>query len=319
MRAAVVPIAEAPATHTELKARVFNIQRYCIHDGPGIRATVFLKGCPLACWWCANPESQGRDAELGFIPSRCEGCGKCVEVCAPGALVLKEDRIPILNREDCDACGACVPVCFPEALALYGKEMSVGEVFAEVRKDAAYYRTSGGGVTLSGGEPLLYPLFIQALFKLCRESQVGTAIETAGYCNPRHLREVLPLTDTLLFDLKHMDSAQHERVTGMPNALILSNARLAAASGTDVRFRMPLIPGINDSQDNIEATACFLRELGEVTNSIELLPYHRMGVGKYEAIGLPYRLQGVEPLEPQQVEAARAMFEAFGTRCSVSR
>jgi pyruvate formate lyase activating enzyme len=307
---------EAPEAVT---GRVFNIQRFCLHDGPGIRTTVFLKGCALRCQWCANPESINKEVELGFIAARCTGCGKCAPVCPEEAITLAPDGLPQIQRGRCTTCGKCVAVCSDEALALYGSEMTGGEVFGIVQRDQNFYRGSEGGVTVSGGEPLLQPIFVCALFQLCREAGIHTAIESAGFVNPVVLKAALSLTDYVLFDLKHMDPQTHRTSTGQSNDLILRNASTLASSGIPMRFRMPLIPGVNDSPRNIEETSAFLREMVGAEPRIELVPYHRLGEGKYGALDRPYSLTGLAMASLETVDQARRCFEECGIRCTVSR
>jgi pyruvate formate lyase activating enzyme len=307
---------EAPEV---VSGRVFNIQRFCLHDGPGIRTTVFLKGCSLHCQWCANPESINKEVELGFISARCTRCRKCAPVCPEQAIALTPDGLPQIQRGRCNACGKCVEVCPADALALYGSEMTAGEVFKIVQRDLSFYQGSGGGVTLSGGEPLLQSPFAFALFQLCREAGIYTAIESAGFVNPAILKAALPLTDYVLFDLKHMDPQTHRTSTGQSNDLILRNAGILASSGVQVRFRMPLIPGVNDTPRNIEETSVLLRELAGDEARIELVPYHRLGEGKYGALDRPYSLAGVPMASLEVVDQARRNFEACGVRCTVSR
>ncbi len=307
---------ESPET---VLGRVFNIQRFCLHDGPGIRTTVFLKGCALGCLWCANPESMNKEVELGYIAARCTKCGKCAPVCPEEAITLASDGLPQIRRDRCTTCGKCVEVCSDEALAIYGQEMTAGEVFGIVQRDRNFYQGSGGGVTLSGGEPLLQPNFVCALFQLCREAGIHTAIESAGFVNPAVLKTALSLTDYVLFDLKHMDPQTHRTSTGQSNDLILRNATTLAASGVPVRFRMPLIPGVNDTPRNIEETSAFLREAGGGEARIELVPYHRLGEGKYGALDRPYSLSGLAMASLETVDQARRVFEECGVRCTVSR
>ena len=307
---------EAPEA---VPGRVFNIQRFCLHDGPGIRTTVFLKGCSLRCLWCANPESINKDVELGFIAARCTRCEKCAPVCPERAIYSTPDGLPQIQRDRCTACGKCVEVCPSEALALYGSEVTAGEGFGIVQRDRKFYQGSGGGVTVSGGEPLLQALFVCALFQLCREAGIHTAVESAGFVSPAVLEAALPLTDYVLFDLKHMDPQTHRTSTGQSNDLILRNACTIAAHGVPVRFRMPLIPGVNDTPRNIEETSAFLRELGGDGARIELVPYHRLGESKYGALDRPYSLAGVAMASPAAVDQARRGFEARGVTCTVSR
>ncbi|MBI2957520.1 MAG: glycyl-radical enzyme activating protein [Chloroflexi bacterium] len=302
-----------------VRGMVFNIQDYCIHDGPGIRTTVFLKGCPLNCHWCSNPESKGGRPELGFISAKCTKCGKCPEVCPEHAITIEAGQFPVFDRARCTVCGKCIDACIPNALAIYGKEMTDEELFEQVRKDEIFYRGSGGGVTVSGGEPLQQPELLMALFQRCRHAGIHTAIETTGHTRSRVLEDVLALTDYVLFDLKHMDPEVHERYTSQPNDLILANARLVAASGIPFLFRMPLIPEVNDSKENIEATAAFIKGLGKEAARIELLPYHRMGSGKYEGLGATYLLKGVMPPDLARVEEVKRAFEDLGATCTISR
>ena len=302
-----------------MNTMVVDIQGYSIHDGPGIRTTVFLKGCNLACQWCSNPECISPYPEVGLITALCTKCGRCADVCPQKAIVFQTDGLPYINRHQCTACGECVTVCSPKALVVYGKEMAVEEVFAEVSRDNIFYQASNGGVTASGGEPLLFPYFVYSLFDECHKAGIHTCLETAGYAPASALRQVLPSTDYVLYDLKHMDSSTHRRLTGKPNSLVLSNAKLVVESGVEVLFRMPLIPGINDSLQNIQETAAFLKGLGSSAHCIELLPYHRLGKGKYDALGMPYSMHGLLPPEASHIESARKAFEECGIRCSVSR
>ncbi len=302
----------------EIEAVVFNIQRFCLHDGPGIRTTVFLKGCNLHCQWCDNPESIDQAPELGLARVNCSQCGKCVPACRKQAIAIASDGMPRIDRVHCDACGDCIPACVPEALAVYGKRRSLEEVFREVLRDKDFFAPDGG-VTVSGGEPLRQPAFVAALFKLCREAGISTAIETCGFAPSAALREVLEFTDLVLFDLKNMDTERHRQLTGQPNDLVLSNARIAAAVPSRVRFRMPLIPGLNDGGKNIKATAAFLKGLLHGEGSIELMPYHRLGMGKYEALDRVYCLAQVPSATIEALESARQAFELAGVHCLVSK
>ncbi|MCL5959093.1 MAG: glycyl-radical enzyme activating protein [Chloroflexi bacterium] len=302
----------------EIWGTVFNIQRFCLHDGPGIRTTVFLKGCPLRCLWCSNPESVGPEPQLGFARTSCNRCGKCFGACPQEALTPVEDGLPRIDRSRCTACGDCVAVCAPEALSIYGKRRSVTEVFQVAVRDRAFYG-SDGGITVSGGEPLRQPDFVAGLFRLGRDSGVSTVLETSGFVPASAFRQVLVFTDLVLFDLKHLDSREHRRLAGRDNGRILDNARLLERSGAKVQFRIPLIPGLNDGLPNIKATSAFLRELLGDEAAIELMPYHRLGVGKYQALDRSYPLDGLPSLDPGQIDSARQAFEESGVRCLVSR
>jgi pyruvate formate lyase activating enzyme len=293
---------------------VFNVQRFSLHDGPGIRTTVFLKGCPLSCWWCANPESLSPRPELGFTPARCNECKKCIEVCPEGAVSL--DRTLHIDRSRCNLCGKCLEVCYPEALTIFGREMEVEEVFELVKRDEVFYQSSGGGVTVSGGEPLMQPSFVFSLFKRCKEAGIDTCLDTSGYGSTEALRRILPVVDRVLFDIKHIDPAVHRKYTGKGNGLILRNARVVASSGVPMVCRIPLIPGVNDTRENIEGTINFLKELGSGI-PVELLPYHRLGKPKYEALDKPYPMEGVEPPTRERVEEVKRIFESFGMRTAI--
>lgn len=296
---------------------VFNIQKFSIHDGPGIRTTVFLKGCPLQCRWCANAESMSHSAELGVIRSQCNNCGKCMDVCPEGVISFDADHVIQFNRDRCTACGKCVEVCSPGALTIYGKQVTVEDVFKEVYRDKAFYESGDGGVTVSGGEPLQQADFVTALFQRCREAGIGTCLDTSGYAASDKLRQVLAFTDHVLYDIKHMDRDCHRQYTGKPNDLILTNARIVAASGIPMLCRMPLIAGVNDTAHNIAETARFVKMLGDDI-AIELLPYHRLGAEKYHTLDKPYPGEALSIPEPEHVESIKRTFEEFGVPCTVS-
>ena len=297
---------------------VTNIQGYSIHDGPGIRTVVFLKGCGLECQWCSNPECISPHPEVGFIKALCTKCGKCADVCPDGALVYEAGKLPRIDRERCSGCGACSSVCSYTAIVLYGKQMNVDEVFDAINRDKMFYQASGGGVTVSGGEALLQPQFVCDLFEKCHRAGIHTCVETSGYAAESALRQVLSYTDYVLYDLKHLNSKKHRQYTGKPNNLILSNAKIVAASGVETLFRMPLIPGINDDMQNIKETADFLHGLGNNALRIELMPYHRLGKGKYESLDRQYRLSEVLSPEPDEVESVKKEFEVNNIICSIS-
>lgn len=296
---------------------LFNVQHFCLHDGPGIRTTVFLKGCGLKCLWCCNPESQKPFAQLAVDRYRCNGCGDCVPVCPEHAISLNKFAKPQINYDLCTACGECVPVCHQEALTVYGVTRTIEDVFREVLKDKRWYGAEGG-VSVSGGEPLLQPAFVLSLFKLCKDAGVTTCVETCGNVAPEVVNSVMKLTDYTLFDLKHMGSDEHRKLTGRSNHLILDNARLVVQSGVDVQFRMPLIPGLNTNPDNIAATARFLRELKGSEAALELMPYHTLAKGKYEALDYEYRLKDLPAAGLDYVKSVQRLLEEQGVRCTVS-
>jgi pyruvate formate lyase activating enzyme len=302
-----------------MSSLVTNMQGYSIHDGPGIRTVVFLKGCGLECQWCSNPECISPQPEVGVFQTLCTKCGRCAEVCLAGALIYQEGKVPHIDHQRCTGCGACSSVCSYKALVLYGKPMNADEIFDTVKQDKMFYRASGGGVTVSGGEALLQPQLLCDLFEKCRQDGIHTCIETSGYAAESALKKVLEYTDYVLYDLKLMDSDKHRQYTGKPNKLILSNARIAAESGVATLFRMPLIPGINDDKQNIKQTSRFLHELGEKACYIELMPFHRLGTSKYDSLDREYLLPHIVSPEPEHVERVKKAFEDEGIDCSVSR
>ncbi len=304
---------------SKVEGTVFNIQRYSIHDGPGIRTVVFLKGCPLQCCWCSNPESINSRPELGFIAVRCSGCQACVKACPRGAITMGDHEHPVIDRNCCDNCGKCAPECYPGALKIYGQEMTVGEVLDEVTRDSLFYKRSGGGVTVSGGEPLHQPRFLMALLQQCQSVGINTAVETCGYASSHALETMIKHTDYLFFDLKHLDPIAHRKWTSRSNRLVLRNLRLAAASGVHLTVRMPLIPSVNDTNENVKATAELVKAVGRGVEGIELMPYHRLALGKYEALGRIYRPRDLPTVDFSHAEQVRALFETLGVRCSISR
>lgn len=265
------------------KGIVFNIQRHSIHDGPGIRTIVFLKGCPIACRWCSNPESQDFERELLYDPEKCIRCDACIEVCPEGA-IRRDGSSLVFSRELCRACGLCTEVCYAEARRMEGRVMTAEEVVAEVEKDSAFFHRSGGGLTLSGGEPFAQPEFAAAVLRLAREKGLHTAVETAGHVPWEYIESALPYIDLFLFDVKHADPDRHREFTGADNRLILENLeRLGRLRGADIIVRIPVVPGFNDRPDELLAIAGIAERLG--FREIHFLPYHRYGAGKYRLLG----------------------------------
>jgi pyruvate formate lyase activating enzyme len=296
--------------------RIFNIQRYSIHDGFGIRTLVFLKGCPMACQWCANPESQKSWPELGFIASKCVGIdtcgGPCVKACSEEAVALDEQGKPVVDRRGCNNCGACAEVCYYGALQLMGREMSINEVMAEVEKDRCFYRRSSGGITIGGGEPLVQFEFTTELLKAAHEQYLHAAIETCGHVPWQYFEKVLRHVDLLYCDIKHMDPEKHQKLTGQSNELILDNLKkvLSVKAPQDVIIRIPIIPGCNDSVENISASARFIADSG--LKQIELVPYHKLGISKYSQYGMAYQLDACEPPTKADFQRFRDVVESFG-------
>ena len=268
-----------------MKGHIFNIQKFCLHDGPGIRTTVFFKGCNLRCRWCSNPESQQMAVQLTLDKSKCAGCGACVAACPQKARSMEEGFSKV-NAALCNRCGVCLENCPGGAIAVEGKLVELEQVLAEVKKDKVFYDTSGGGVTLSGGEVLLQLPFALALARRLREENIHVAVETAGAVPETQFAELVSEVDYVLMDLKHYDSASHRAGTGLGNAQVLANLRLLQKSGVPFLVRIPVIPGFNDA---LEDGASFARLLKKMeVKQVQLLPFHRLGCHKYELLGLSY-------------------------------
>ncbi len=295
---------------------VFDIQAYSLHDGPGIRTTVFLKGCPLACIWCQNPESQRFQPEVMFYPEKCSGCAQCAPACPERAIGMADGKSHI-KRDLCQGCGKCADVCLNEARRLSGRAWSAEDVVAEVKKDSAFYRRSGGGVTLSGGEPLAQAEFSTAILALCKQAGLHTAIETTGMATWGTLVQVLQHVDLVLYDLKHMDSASHQKCTGVPNDLILENLkRIRKEYSVPIVIRVPIVPGYNADLGNIEATARFIaREIGGGTR-VNILAYHRLGETKYGRLERDGET-AITPPTGGEMAAIQKRMEAHGLTVSI--
>ena len=305
---------ERKALDTE-KGEIFNIQRCSLQDGPGVRTTFFLKGCPLRCQWCDNPESQLQSSELAHRRSPCDGCGACIKVCEPGAISLTTDGKAAIDRELCNICGQCVSACPQDALAIYGSTASVTELFDELSRDIHFYKNSDGGVTASGGEPLMQPKFVSAVFSLCHRLGIPTAIDTCGYVEQSVLSEILPVIDLVLYDLKHMDSATHEKFTGVPNELILENAKAVAAAGVPLIFRIPLVAAINDSEENIREVCDFSIGLGVA--DIDLLPFHQYGLSKYAMLGRSDGPVHLKTTGQEHINRLKEIIQTYGLTCKI--
>jgi len=297
--------------------RVFDVQRYSIHDGPGIRTTVFLKGCPLSCTWCQNPESQHRHSDLMFSAEKCRGCRICVAVC-PNKAIRIEGGISVTDRNLCDGSGKCVPICPNEARSLAGRKATVSEIFQEVSADAIFYQQSGGGVTLSGGEPLSQSSFCARLLSLCRDAGYHTAVETCGQASWGAVKKVMPLADLVLFDLKHMDPVEHTRHTGVSNERILENMRrIRHELGKPMIARVPVVPGYNDSEENIKSMARFVAEEFNGSVPVNLIPYHRLGNSKLERLGRSQETREIEPPAREHLVTLQDLVKSFGLEASI--
>jgi pyruvate formate lyase activating enzyme len=282
---------------------IFDIKRFAIHDGPGVRTTVFLKGCPLGCWLCHNPEGQGFGPEITLRGSRCNLCGDCVESCPRESVRLTDDTVRI-DRARCDLCGACADVCLPGAIELAGREVTAAEVIEEIDKDTVYYDESSGGVTFSGGEPLSQADFLFELLRACKFRGLRTALDTCGYAPPRIFQRIAQHVDLYLYDLKVMNDTRHREFTCVSNESIHANLHWLAQRGASVVVRLPLLPGINDDRTNIRALGAFLASLPE-RYPVDVLPYHRTGIDKYGRLDRAHRLPDLAT--PSDAEIARAV------------
>lgn len=295
-------------------AVVFNIQRYSIHDGPGIRTTVFLKGCPLSCVWCSNPESQNSNPKVVCTTKNCMNCGACIEVCNHEGSTLKDGRVQF-NVNQCVSCRECLEVCPTNAREIIGKTMTVEEVIKEIEKDKLFYNNSGGGVTFSGGEPLLHYDFLQEIVPKLKEKGIHVAIETTGYCQWEKFWTAVKEMDLILFDLKQSDNKKHKKYVGVENELILENAEKIAALKETI-FRIPVIPGYNDEIENHRKIAALVSSFKNKCE-VHLIPYHSYGKSKYEKLGKKYELTSVEAPSDESMRKIVRVFKENNIKVSV--
>jgi pyruvate formate lyase activating enzyme len=284
-----------------MKGLVFNIQRFSVNDGPGIRTTVFLKGCPLHCTWCHNPESISPDQQLLLRDDRCIRCGDCFALCKNHAVQRVNGSFSTI-RDACVECGDCIEVCNSEAREIAGKEMTVDEVLREIEKDIVFYDQSGGGASFSGGEPLLQHEFLTALLRECKKKKIHTVVDTTGLTSPQIFERVSEFVDLFLFDLKSMDDTKHIKFTGVSNSQILDNLKHLAKQRKEVIVRIPVIPGVNDDPAEIRASGSFVSSLGNV-REIHLLPYHTTGIEKYRRLGMRYEMHDTIPPSADDLRA----------------
>ena len=285
-------------------AKVIEIKRFAVHDGDGIRTTVFLKGCPLKCVWCHNPESIDFKPQLAFYKNKCTLCGECAKVCPTGAHIISGDG-HILDREKCVSCGKCESACFNGALKLYGREMTTDELMPILLEDRDFYETSGGGVTLSGGECLMHPEFCEKLLKKLKAEGIHTAVDTCGYVTKEVLDKVIPYTDIFLYDFKAFDEDVHKKCTGKSNKIILENLKYLDECGKKIEIRIPFVPEYN--KDQIEKISAFLKELKNITK-VRILPYHNYAGSKYEALSMENTLPKTLPTD-EEMRSAEKFFD----------
>ena len=289
---------------------IFDLKRFSIHDGPGIRTTVFFKGCPLICWWCHNPESQALEPEMMFRENRCIRCRACQAVCEQGAISW-DDVVIYTDMGKCIVCGTCAEVCYAEAREMIGREMTVAQVMAEIERDIAFYDESGGGVTFSGGEPLWQRDFLLHLLQGCQEMDIHTALDTCGFATWETVDSVREYVELFLYDLKLMDDARHQRFTGASNELILGNLRRLAERGENIILRVPIIPGINDDDESLRQLGAFAATLSYV-NQMDLLPYHPTAIDKYRLLHKACGLREVRPPADGRMTEIAEILSEFG-------
>lgn len=294
---------------------VFDIKRYAIHDGPGIRTTVHLKGCPLSCWWCHNPESQSMLLELLYKPDRCIGCGACVSVCEQGAVIVTAEGYPT-DPLKCRGSGACADICPADARELCGRQMQVSDLMRVILKDRIFYDQSHGGVTFSGGEPLMQPAFVMEALRACCHEEIHTAIDTCGFVAESALLETVPFTKLYLYDLKLTDPIQHKKYTGVDNELILSNLTKLGEAGASINARIPFIPGINSSDEEMKRMGEYLSTVKGLTQ-VNLLPYHAVAAGKHRRWGIEYKLEETLPPTEHNLRKAAAILERHSLKVHI--
>lgn len=316
--------------YKNVTGHIYDIQGYAVHDGPGIRTTVYTKGCPLHCLWCHSPESQHHEFELGYLPLKCIGTELCQNACinaCPEAALSRDEAVQALDgsgsiqkakidREKCTSCLKCAGACITKALYSAGWDTTVDEVYDRVMKDRGFFQ-NGGGITISGGEAMAQFEFTYNLAKRLKDSGIHICLDTTGFAATKLFEEIMPYIDLYLYDIKHMDTAMHKKLTGVGNELILSNARFLAEHGGALQIRVPVIPKLTDKETNLRQTAEFCVSLGEAVKLVQLLPYHKAGRMKYDRLGWRYKLTNVEPPEEAFMQNALELFQSFGLNCQL--
>jgi pyruvate formate lyase activating enzyme len=295
---------------------IFDIKRYAINDGPGIRVVIFFKGCNLHCAWCHNPESISAEAGKMYTQSKCIRCGSCVVACEQDAISLFADGI-VIDQQRCVMCGKCCEACPSMALEMSGKVMSVDEIIGIIEKERIFFEQSGGGVTFSGGEPLLHSELLIKLLDECGKRGIHRIVDTAGNVREETLLEVAKRTDMFLYDLKMMDSELHKQWTGSDNSLILQNLKKLAETGAGIIIRIPLIGGVNDTDENIEQTARFISELAGDSKEVQLLPYHNIARHKYQKLGIKDKSEKLREPDKEALSAALEKFRKYGIKAGI--
>jgi len=307
----------------ERKATIFNIQKYNMYDGDGVRTLVFFQGCPLRCKWCANPEGLVKKHRVMFKSNSCVNCGACVSVCPVGIHTISNETLKHeVNRDiDCIGCGKCKEACLKSALSIVGEVKTISELLEIIEEDRTFYEVSGGGVTLGGGEVLMQPEAACSLLMACKQTGINTAIETCGYAKLESVLKVAEFTDLFLFDVKHINSDKHFQLTGVRNEQILENLQELLRRKYNVKIRMPLLKGINDSQDEIQKTMEFLTPYKDYKNfrGIDLLPYHKMGVNKYNQLGMEYPIKGDPSLKNEDLDRIEGWIKGYDLPVKVIR
>ena len=294
---------------------IFDIKKYAIHDGPGIRTTVFFKGCPLSCWWCHNPESIALNPELSYRKNKCKACFTCVDTCPENAISKRKKCISI-DREKCTLCEVCVHACPSGALEIIGKKMTIKEVMKEIEKDIPFYDESNGGVTFSGGEPLMQVDFLNSLLEKCKAMDIHTAVDTSGFASFEIIDRIIDKVDLFLYDLKIIDDEKHKKYTGVSNEQILNNLKRLTQKDSNINIRIPLIPGINNSEDDINKFAQFILSLKTI-GKINLLSYHQGGKAKRNRMNKPDKMKGISPFKNNILEETKMKLEKHGLNIKI--